>query len=493
VTADHSYRVVVAGAGPTGLWLAAELALAGVPVLVLEAAGQRSPHSKALVVHPRTVEVLAMRGAAKPALAAGNRLPSWHFGLLEERLDFTRLDTAFPFVLGYPQVRLEEMLERHALALGVRLVRGQAVTAVTQDDEGVTVTARDGAGATSTWRAGYVVGCDGSRSVVRDAAGIGFPGSDAVYYGYVGTVTLAAPPAGGLVTATGAGGTMMLARLPDGQFRVAGVDARHQDRHDSLALEDLRATLIDVAGQDFGLRAADGLSRYGNATKVADGYRRGRMLIAGDAAHIHFPAGGVGLNTGVQDAMNLGWKLAAVAAGRAADALLDTYDADRHPVGVDVAESTLAQTGLFMAPGPDGAALRRLMSGLIASQPAMATALARSMAALDVSYPPLDPTGHRLAGQRVPLGEDALGTLATGKGVLLSSSGPVPEAAAAHASACGLDVRYGELAGFAGPQWAGTGVALIRPDGHLWWAADGLAGDLGPAISDALSALTVRF
>jgi 2-polyprenyl-6-methoxyphenol hydroxylase-like FAD-dependent oxidoreductase len=493
MTPDHSYRVIVAGAGPTGLWLAAELALAGVPVLVLEAAAQRSPHSKALVVHPRTVEVLAMRGAAKPALAAGRRVPSWHFGLLEDRLDLAGLDTPFPFVLGYPQVRLEEMLERHALALGARLVRGQAVTGVTQDGEGVTVTARDAAGLTSAWRAGYLVGCDGSRSVVRDAAGIGFPGHDAAWYGYASDVTLADPPAGGLYSASGAGGTLMVTPLPDGQFRVTGIDARHQGRHDSFTLEDLRAALIDVTGQDFGLRASDWLSRFGNATRVADGYRRGRLLIAGDAAHIHFPAGGVGLNTGVQDAMNLGWKLAAVAGGRAGDALLDTYDADRHPVGADVAEHTLAQTSLMMASGSDGTALRRLMSGLIASQPALARALARRVAALDVSYPPLAQPAHRLAGQRVPLGEDTLGILASGRGVLLSLSGPVPAAAAAAASTRGLDVRYGELADFAGPEWAGTGVALIRPDGHLWWAADGVASDLGPAMSDALSALTVRF
>ncbi|MFH9616153.1 FAD-dependent monooxygenase [Streptomyces pratensis] len=469
-------HVVIAGGGPTGLWLAAELRLAGTPVTVLEARHERDPHSKALTLHPRTLEILAFRGVAEPFLAEGRRIPSGHFGGLDDRMDFGALDTPYPFTLALPQARTEELLEESALAAGADIRRGHRVTGLTQDEDGVTVEAA-GPDGPYTLRAAYLVGCDGTRSTVREAAGIAFPGTDATTWGWLGDVALDAPPEGGAYAASGPAGGVMVVPMPEGVHRIVGgdPDSNGPDHPGELTLDALRAKVTRIAGTDFGMRDPRWLSRFGNATRQAAAYRAGRVLLAGDAAHMHYPAGGVGLNVGLQDATNLGWKLAATLAGTAPDGLLDSYHAERHPVGADLLLSTRAQTALMNAHSAEGQDLRTLLSRLIATVPAFSLSLAERLSALGVAYPPPAP-GHPLTGHRAPNLELADGTdlftaLRPGRYVLLGFTGtpsPMPGVVAREASRPRTR-----------PAWSTVHTALIRPDGHVAWAGDGPDRDPG--------------
>jgi 2-polyprenyl-6-methoxyphenol hydroxylase-like FAD-dependent oxidoreductase len=389
--------VVIVGAGPTGLWLAGELRLGGASVTVLERRAERDRHSKALTVHPRTLEILDSRGLADRFLAEGLRVPNGHFASLPDRMDFSVLDTPFPYTLILVQARTEELLEERAMALGATVRRGVRVTGLAPGggvllETGETVDGR------------YVVGCDGTRSTVRDAAGIDFPGTDATTWGWLADVVLDAPPTGGVLTLTGPRGGLMVVPMPGGLHRLVGADADLAGTGEPT-LPEVRATVTRIAGTDFGLRDPDWLSRFGNATRQAARYRAGNVLVAGDAAHMHFPAGGVGMNVGIADAHNLGWKLAAVAGGRAPDALLDTYHDERHPVGADLLAHTRAQTALMTAYSPDGQALRGVLSELIATAPDFSRRLAERLSGLAVSYG----TGPRVPDQPLPDG----GTLFT--------------------------------------------------------------------------------
>jgi 2-polyprenyl-6-methoxyphenol hydroxylase-like FAD-dependent oxidoreductase len=442
-------QVIVVGAGPVGLWLAAELRLGGVGVTVLEARQERDPHSKALTIHPRTLEILAFRGVVDRFLAEGPRIPSGHFGGLHDRMDFSVLDTPFPFTLALPQARTEELLEEHALASGATVRRGHRVTGLTQDADAVTVTAEGPAGPYRL-EAAYVVGCDGTASAVRQAAGIDFPGTDTTVWGWLGDVVLDQPPAG-IANMSGRHGGLMIVPLPGGVHRIVGSDPSgvRSDWPGELTLDELRAKVTRIAGTDHGMRDPQWLSRFGNATRQAARYRAGRVLLAGDAAHMHFPTGGVGLNVGVQDATNLGWKLAATLTGPAEGGLLDTYHAERHPVGADLLVSTRAQTAVMMAFTPEGQDLRALLSRLIATVPELSRELAERLSGLAVAYGG-PPGSHPLTGTRAPDLRLAHGTLFTllrpGRHVLL------------------------DLA--AAPHEGWPRAALVRPDGHVAWAGD---------------------
>ncbi len=486
--------MIVAGAGPVGLWLAAELALAGVSTTVLERHRRRSPHSKARGLHPRTIEVLAMRGMEKQFLDEGAPVPGWQFGMLPTRLDFRRLDTPYPYTLAYPQVRTEELLERRAADLGVRVLRGHAVTGLSQDGSSVTLEV-EGPDGMAKWNAAYVAACDGGGSAVREAAGIAFPGRDATSYGYIGEVVLDDPPEGPGASWHNDDGVLMAVPLSGGRFRLMGVDADTRDSDKEFGLADLRAAAIRAAGTDFGMRDATWISRFGNAARHAEAYRRGRVLVAGDAAHMHVPAGGVGLNVGLQDAMNLGWKLAAEVRGRAAEGLLDTYHQERHPVGGALVEYMMAQNALVTAHTPEGQALRALMSSLIASQPTLSLVLAEKVAALDVAYPSPDPEAHPLAGTRAPDLREArlFGLLHEGRPVLLNLTGAPMRKATARAASMGIATHPSALAEAGGPAWSGVGAAIIRPDGHVWWAEDAAAPDLERAVLQGLKGLGTTF
>jgi 2-polyprenyl-6-methoxyphenol hydroxylase-like FAD-dependent oxidoreductase len=375
-------QVVIAGGGPTGLMLACELRLAGADPLVLEKLAAPSGESRAGGLHPRTMEILDMRGMIEPFLAEGRPLPGAHFAGL--RLDFKVLDTKYPYLLVLLQRHIERLLEAHARSLGVRIQREVAVTGLAEGADHVEVDTTAG-----PLTAEYLVGCDGGRSTVRRLAGIDFPGTPPTMTAILGDVELAAPPGEPFFQVTGAGGVYSVLTFEPGWYRVItnefGVVA---DRDAPVDIEELRATMIRLAGTDFGMHSPRWVSRYHDGARLASAYRSGRVLLAGDAAHIHYPAGGQGLNTGVQDAVNLGWKLAT-----RDQALIDSYESERRPVAARVLDNTRAQTALTRV-DPQTAALRGVFESLIAL-PEVNRTLAEMVSALDVRYPLGEGAGHR--------------------------------------------------------------------------------------------------
>ena len=360
-----SNTVVIVGAGPTGLWAAAELALAGVHAVILEKRVERSPHARALGMMPRTLEILALRDAVEPFLAAGRPVPAWHFGLLEQSVRFDTLTTQFPYMLLIPQTTTEALLEQRARGLGVDIRTGAEVTGLDQTDSTVTVTYLQG-GQTHHLDAALAVGSDGGRSAVRELAGIPFEGEASSAWGLVGDVHLDAPPAPGtrIVRPDGA---LIVAPLPDGRHRLTGWDPEHQSADEELDLETLRGFVQRMTGTDLGLRDPSWLSRFGDANRLAATFRRGRVLLAGDAAHIHWPTGGLGLNAGIQDAMGLGWRAAAFVRGSRPETVLDDYAVERRAFGEALRTSTLTQSALIRAADPSALAIRATFNRLLAT------------------------------------------------------------------------------------------------------------------------------
>ncbi|MGW6276898.1 FAD-dependent monooxygenase [Kribbella sp. NPDC055071] len=458
-----AYDVVVVGGGPVGMWLAAELCRGGVRAVVLERRAERPRHSKALTVYPRTLEQFAMRGLADRWLAEGVPVPSSHFAILRNRLDFSFLETRYPFTLFLPQSRTEELLEEHLAELGVPYLRRYDVTGIRPDDTGVDVEVSSPEGA-DTIRAAYVVGCDGAASTVRAAAGIEYAGTPDTWQSILGDIELTDPPSAPALTLNQPGGSVFMVALGGGRYRLAALDHTTLDdpADKSVTLEDLRASTLRLMGTDFGMRKSSDmwLSRVGNATRQAMSYRAGRVFLAGDAAHIHFPAGGQGLNLGLQDATNLGWKLAAEIRGWAPPGLLDSYHDERYAVGLEVIDDALAQSALFANPSREGVALRDRFNDLLGTHPSVCRDLAVRLSGIGTRYP----GAGLLAGERVPdldlLDAPAptlYGLLHTGKFVLLTS---MPVESSEH-----LDVVTAEF------EWDGVRTLLIRPDGYVAWAS----------------------
>ncbi|MDL4816832.1 FAD-dependent monooxygenase [Actinomadura opuntiae] len=438
--------VVIAGAGPTGLMLACELRLAGVDALVLERLTEPTPDSRAGGLHPRSLEVLDQRGMLDPFLAEGRPLPGTRFAGLP--LDLSGLPTRYPFLLVIVQRRIERLLEARARELGVRIRRGVEVTGL--HTEPVSAAAESVVVETTAGpvQARYLVGCDGGRSVVRRLAGIDFPGTPATTTSILGDVELTDPPAE----------RFLLQRTPRGNFSVLGfeegwrrviVDEAGSTVADSTAIgfEDLRAMLVRVAGTDFGMHSPRWISRFTDAARQAARYRSGRVLLAGDAAHVHSPAGGQGLNTGLQDAFNLGWKLALVVRGSADEELLDTYHEERHPVGARVLSNTRAQSAMS-APGAHVDALRAHVGDMLAT-PDANRKIAMMITGLDVSYG----LGPRVTDRDLPDGTRLFEHLRTGRPILVDASDePVDGRLVTELKASGEPL-------------------LIRPDGHPAWDA----------------------
>jgi 3-(3-hydroxy-phenyl)propionate hydroxylase len=480
VAAMTDHDVVIAGGGPTGMTLAAELALAGVDVAVVE---RRSTSelagSRAGGLHARTIELFDQRGVADRFLAAGQVAQVAGFAL--NRFDISDFPTRHPYGLALWQDEIERILAGWVDELPVTFRRGVTVTGFTQDVDGVDVAVSSG----RTLRARYLVGCDGGRSVIRKAAGISFPGWDASTSALLAEVELAEEPEWGL--RRDALGMHGLSRQgDDGPVRVM-VTEREVGGAAEPTLEDLRAGLQAVYGTDFGLRAASFVSRFTDMTRQAASYRESRVLLAGDAAHVHAPAGGQGLQLGVHDAFNLGWKLAQVVRETSPDALLDTYQAERHPVTARVLRDTMAAMTLSRG-DEQTAALRDVVAELVAmDEPRIR--LAGRLSGLAIRYDLGD--GHPLLGRRMPdldlAGEHGplrvFSLLHTARPLLLELA-PVPFDAAPWA-----DRVQAVRAAYAGA-WelpvlgavpAPTAV-LVRPDGYVAWVGEGTADGLAGAL-----------
>ncbi|MER5353114.1 FAD-dependent monooxygenase [Kitasatospora sp. NPDC002551] len=465
--------VIVVGGGPTGLMLACELRLHGVGVAVLERRAERSKESRGRGLHARSVEVMDQRGLLERFLAVSEkfRVGGLFGGVMAPWPD--SLDTAHPYGLATPQEVTERLLEERALELGAVIRRGCEVTGLDQDADGVGVELADGA----RLRSRYLVGCDGGRSTVRKALGVGFPGEPSTVETLIGDLELTGDPAE-------VAAVVARVRRTEPRFGVApDVDGRPgvarmivpaagvaEDRATPPTLEEFKERLRAVAGTDFGAHTPHWLSRFGDATRQAERYRVGRVLLAGDAAHIHPPTGGQGLNLGVQDAFNLGWKLAAEVAGWAPEGLLDSYHTERHPVGARVLTNTRAQMTLLGAePGPT--ALRELFTRLMEVEE-VNRYVTGMITAVDVRYDvggELQDGGHELLGRRlrdVPLsrGRRLYALMHGGRGLLLDRTGG---RLTVDGWADRVDHVDGEGAEVDAP------AVLLRPDGHVVWAGDG--------------------
>lgn len=384
-------EVVVAGAGPTGMMLAAELALADVDVAVLE---RRPDHvladSRAGGFHARTIEVLDQRGVADRFLAEGRKVQAAMFA--SAVLDMSDFPTRHPYSLGIWQKHIERIMAGWISELGVRVRYGRELVGFTSDDAGVEVRLADG----TSLRASYLVGCDGGRSLIRKRAGIDFPGWDPTRSNIIAEVQCREePPA---APRHDSRGIHALHRMEDGEtFRVV-VTEQTVGSNLEPTLDDLRDSLIAVFGTDFGVHSPTWISRFTDATRQAAAYRVGRVLLAGDAAHVHYPAGGQGLSLGVQDAVNLGWKLAQVVKGISPDRLLDTYHSERQPVGARALRHTMAQ-GALQRRDDRMEALAETVSNLVSmDQPRKS--LAGLISGLDIHYDLGD--GHPQLGRRIP-------------------------------------------------------------------------------------------
>jgi 2-polyprenyl-6-methoxyphenol hydroxylase-like FAD-dependent oxidoreductase len=487
------HAVVIAGGGPTGLMLAGELALAAVAVAVVERrASQELPGSRAGGLHARTIEVLDQRGIAERFLSEGQIAQVAAFGGVP--LDISDFPTRHPYGLGLWQNRIERILAGWVEELAVPIYRGLEVTGLAQDEGGVDVELADG----QSLHADYLVGCDGGRSVVRKAAGIDFPGWDPTTSALLAEVELAVEPEWGIhsdevgihsfgrVEYEIRDGEIVYA--DSGPVRVMVTEAQVGNTTEPT-LRDLSEALIGIYGTDYGVHSPTWITRFTDMTRQAAAYREGRVLLAGDAAHVHSPVGGQGLNIGVQDAVNLGWKLAQVVKSVSPDSLLDTYEAERHPVAACVLRNTMAQIAL-RRPDERTKALGDTVSELL-SMDEPRKRFAAMMSGLDVHYDLGD--GHPLLGRRMPdldviTADGPLRVytlLHAARPVLLDLGEPSELGIAPWADRVQLvDADYDgpwELPAF-GAVAAPTAV-LIRPDGYVAWVGDGTQVGLADALT----------
>jgi 2-polyprenyl-6-methoxyphenol hydroxylase-like FAD-dependent oxidoreductase len=483
------HGVVIAGGGPTGLMLAGELALAGVDVAIVERrATQELASSRARGLHSRTIEVLDQRGIADRFLAEGRPMQVQSFAGV--RLDISDSPTRHNYGLALVQNHFERILAAWIGELGVRIHRRREVTGFAQDDTGVDVEISGG----QSLRAQFLVGCDGGRSLIRKAAGIEFPGWDPSVSSLIAEAELNEEPEWDIVGGQPGlirhdeNGTQALGRLDDGRVGIV-VSELYAGQTLEPTLRDLSQALAAVWGTDYGVHSPTWISRFTDMTRQAASYREGRVLLAGDAAHVHYPVGGQGLNIGVQDAVNLGWKLAQVLHGRSPESLLDTYQAERHPVAARVLQTTMAQTALTRSDARIDAVRDTISELLSLDEPRKR--FAAMVSGLDIRYDLGE--GHPLLGRRMPDLD------------LATAGGPLRVFTLLH-DARPVLLDLGEPGGLDATPWAdrvqlidatydgvwelpvlgavpAPAAVLIRPDGHVAWAGDHIHAGLSDALA----------
>jgi 2-polyprenyl-6-methoxyphenol hydroxylase-like FAD-dependent oxidoreductase len=480
-------NVLVVGAGPTGLLLAGDLAAAGIGCTVLERRpAETSTLTRAFAVHARTLEMLDARGAADELVATGRRVGTLRL-LGSTALDLSRLPGRFPFVLVTPQYETERVLKERALAAGAEIVHGAEVIALRQDAAGVDVDVRTAGGETGTRRASYVVGADGVRSTVRRELRLPFPGRAAVRSVMLADVRLDEMPESVLSVGAVGDAFAFIAPFGDGWYRVIAWNRRHQAADsEPVDMAELREVVRRALGTDHGIRDPRWTSRFHSDERQVPRYRTGRVFLAGDAAHVHSPAGGQGMNTGLQDAANLGWKLAAELCGWAPSWLLDSYHEERHPVGRQVLRGSGALLRFALAEPRWLRAARGAAAWAATHYRPVARRMAGAVSGIDTAYPA--PRGaHRLTGRRAP--DVPLAGSPPRLGALLGDGRFVLVVAANDPAVTYLATK----------RWAGRvhcalaggatrTTALVRPDGYIAWATDETAPDRRAAeIRDALN------
>src|SRR5215210_1626756 len=475
---DSITEVVVVGAGPTGLMLAGDLARAGVGCTVLERRSEETNLTRAFAVHARTLEMLDARGLADDLVATGTRVGALRlFGKLE--VDLSQLPTRFPYVLVTPQYQTERVLEERASALGARIVRGAEVLDLHQDNDGVEVVARYKDGTLGTQRAAYAVGADGVRSKVRQALALPFPGHSAIQSVMLADVRLGEAPEDVLTVNAVGDGFVFVAPFGDGWYRVIAWDRRRELPDDApVELEEIREITLRVLGTDYGMHDPRWMSRFHSDERQIPHYRVGRVFLAGDAAHVHSPAGGQGMNTGLQDAANLGWKLAATVQGWAPEGLLDSYHNERYPVGRAVLRGSDALLRLTLTQSQATRAARWLLANVVGRFGSPPALVSRAVSGIGIAY--ASPRGeHRLVERRAPdirlvpgnAGKTRLyEILRGGRFVLLTPAG----------AGAAIGRIWTDRVDSATPADATLPIVLVRPDGYVAWATE----ETAPASRD---------
>jgi 2-polyprenyl-6-methoxyphenol hydroxylase-like FAD-dependent oxidoreductase len=462
--------VLVVGAGPTGLMVAGELAAAGVSCTVLEKRSDESNLTRAFAVHARTLELLDACGVADELAATGQRVGN-ATALGRLRIRFSRLPSRFPYVLVTPQYHTERILEQRAKALGVEIVRGAEVTGLRQDAGGV-VAEVAGHGELG---AGYLVGADGAGSAVRRLVGLPFPGQSVVRSVMLADVRLAEAPDATLAVNGRGDDFAFLAPFGDGYYRLIAWNRHDQLPDDApVELDQLRAIVARALGSDFGMGETRWTSRFHSDERQVPRYRVGRVFLAGDAAHIHSPVGGQGMNIGLQDAGNLGWKLAGAVHGWAPDRLLDSYHNERFPVGRAVIRGSGVGLRLAFGLTPAARVARALASGVVGRLGMVPRRVPLAVSGIGTSYP-AGRGEHRLVGRRAPDlplrdGTRLYEALRARRFVLVTRTDRLAEVASGWTGR--IEV--------ARPAAGGTSI-LVRPDGHVAWASEDRDGGSGYA------------
>jgi 2-polyprenyl-6-methoxyphenol hydroxylase-like FAD-dependent oxidoreductase len=464
-------EVVVVGAGPTGLMLACELALGGTKVRLIDERTDMPNITRAFAVHARTLELLDARGLADELLTRG--VPVRELappgGAM---LNLAELPTRFGMVLIVPQSGTEKILQARADELGIEIVRGAEVVGLTQDGDGVTVECAGG----DSMRAGYVVGCDGAHSTVRSQLGIDFVGKQYETHILLADVQLTRAPGETLTGVTNEKGVVLVIPFGDGWFRAIAWDRLREQAplREPVTLQEIRDSFERIAGHDFGMTEMRWSSRFLSERRQARHYRKGRVFLAGDAAHVHSPLGGQGMNTGIGDAMNLGWKLAAAVRGCAPPALLDSYEAERHPVGASVLRLTDMFNQLVLGNSKPRRLLRSALVGAATRVPRGKRLIAERLSGIGIAYP--HPHGDDwMVGRRMPDivcdGKRVYELLRDGKFVLVTAA-PV-------------ELNRPDIVHAVDAHPELPDAVLVRPDSYVAWASERLPGaaDLAAAVN----------